>query len=200
MEAAVELVAERGYDGFTFSDVGERAGYSYGLVPHYFGKKEVLLAEAAENVIHNFSHYDVALNSEEQGLRRIKAIVSVYIDSCEVEAKKTKALHVLLGAALTRESLHARLQQLTQETVAKIESEIVGGQRKGNISSGVDPHASAIILAGMLRGCVNLVLIDDTVDLRASKPEVMRWIDASLGAEHLGEGLARQTAGRGDKQ
>lgn len=44
LRAAIELLATRGYDGFTLAEVGKAAGYSRGLPAHYFGCKEELLA------------------------------------------------------------------------------------------------------------------------------------------------------------
>jgi AcrR family transcriptional regulator len=43
LEAAMELVAERGVRAVTLAAVGERAGYSRGLVTHHFGNRQGLL-------------------------------------------------------------------------------------------------------------------------------------------------------------
>src|SRR5688500_14971241 len=44
LDAAVQVFAEKGYHGCRISDVADRAGVAYGLVYHYFGNKESLLA------------------------------------------------------------------------------------------------------------------------------------------------------------
>lgn len=52
LDAAAELVAEQGLRALTLARVGERAGYSRGLVTHYFGSKQALverLARAAQS-------------------------------------------------------------------------------------------------------------------------------------------------------
>lgn len=43
LEAAAELVVEEGVRAVTLARVGERAGYSRGLVTHHFGGKQALL-------------------------------------------------------------------------------------------------------------------------------------------------------------
>ncbi|WP_141014684.1 TetR/AcrR family transcriptional regulator [Nocardioides sambongensis] len=45
IEAAITLLAERGYAGASLAAIGERAGVSRGLVTHHFGSKEQCIAE-----------------------------------------------------------------------------------------------------------------------------------------------------------
>ena len=53
-EAAVSLLIERGIAGTTFAAIGERAGYSRGLVTHRFGSKAGLLAYVHDTVANNW--------------------------------------------------------------------------------------------------------------------------------------------------
>ena len=50
LEAALQLVSERGALAMTLADVGERAGYSRSLPAHYFGSKDHLYVAALERV------------------------------------------------------------------------------------------------------------------------------------------------------
>jgi len=43
LDAAADLIAEGGYEAMTLAAVGERAGYSRGLVTARFGSKDQLL-------------------------------------------------------------------------------------------------------------------------------------------------------------
>ena len=45
LEAAVELMGERGFEKTTLAAIGEAAGYSRGLATHLFGSKADLFAE-----------------------------------------------------------------------------------------------------------------------------------------------------------
>jgi AcrR family transcriptional regulator len=49
LSAAIEQIAQRGYDGVRLRDIARSAGVSIGLVQHYFGAREDLLAEAFEH-------------------------------------------------------------------------------------------------------------------------------------------------------
>ena len=44
LEAAVQLMGERGYEKTTLAAIGEAAGYSRGLATHHFGSKADLFA------------------------------------------------------------------------------------------------------------------------------------------------------------
>ena len=41
--ATIELLSEKGHDGFSLADVGERAGYSRSLPAHHFGTRRALV-------------------------------------------------------------------------------------------------------------------------------------------------------------
>ena len=46
IEAAIRDIAENGYDKVTVSSICEKAGFSRGLIGHYFSSKDALLLEA----------------------------------------------------------------------------------------------------------------------------------------------------------
>ena len=50
LDAAAELIAERGYERMTLAAIGERAGYSPALVTARFGSKEGLLAALVDRM------------------------------------------------------------------------------------------------------------------------------------------------------
>ena len=43
LQAAVEILAAKGFAGLTLNDVGEAAGFSRGLPAHYYGTKEQMV-------------------------------------------------------------------------------------------------------------------------------------------------------------
>lgn len=46
LDATMDVIAEQGFRGFTHRAVAAKAGVTHGLVRHYFGSLDVLLAEA----------------------------------------------------------------------------------------------------------------------------------------------------------
>ncbi|MFG2331568.1 TetR/AcrR family transcriptional regulator [Streptomyces sp. NPDC048604] len=52
LQAAVELVGERGYENTTLGDIADRAGTARGLVSYYFPGKRQLLQSAVHRLMH----------------------------------------------------------------------------------------------------------------------------------------------------
>ncbi|OWA02776.1 TetR family transcriptional regulator [Streptomyces sp. CS159] len=52
LQAAVELVGERGYDATTLGDIADRAGSARGLVSYYFPGKRQLVQSAVHRLMH----------------------------------------------------------------------------------------------------------------------------------------------------
>ncbi|MFJ9909015.1 TetR/AcrR family transcriptional regulator [Streptomyces sp. NPDC101152] len=52
LQAAVEMVAERGYEATTLGDIADRAGSARGLVSYYFPGKRQLLQSAVHRLMH----------------------------------------------------------------------------------------------------------------------------------------------------
>ncbi|UED82808.1 TetR/AcrR family transcriptional regulator [Streptomyces profundus] len=52
LQAAVELVAERGYEATTLGDIADRAGAARGLISYYFPGKRQLLQSAVHRLMH----------------------------------------------------------------------------------------------------------------------------------------------------
>ncbi|MET9044065.1 MULTISPECIES: TetR/AcrR family transcriptional regulator [unclassified Streptomyces] len=52
LQAAIELVGERGYEATTLGDIADRAGSARGLVSYYFPGKRQLLQSAVHRVMH----------------------------------------------------------------------------------------------------------------------------------------------------
>lgn len=54
LEAAADLMAERGPDAISGRDIAKRAGVNYGLLHHYFGPKAVVLNAALARLRNDF--------------------------------------------------------------------------------------------------------------------------------------------------
>lgn len=53
LQATVELVEERGYDGTTLGDIADRAGAARGLVSYYFPGKRPMFQSAVHRLMHH---------------------------------------------------------------------------------------------------------------------------------------------------
>src|SRR5258708_34171321 len=76
LTAAAELVVEEGVQSLTLARVGERAGYSRGLVTHYFGSKQALLQRLAHATQSGFVP---GLDGAPPGLDRLLRLIGGYL-------------------------------------------------------------------------------------------------------------------------
>src|SRR3954465_8821227 len=74
LEAAMHLVAERGVRAVTLAAVGERAGYSRGLVTHHFGNRQGLLDALTLDLQNRFQPPE----TDTRGLARLLEMVDAY--------------------------------------------------------------------------------------------------------------------------
>src|SRR5947199_3022999 len=76
LAAAAELVVEQGVRSLTLARVGQRAGYSRGLVTHHFGSKQALLERLAHATQTGFVP---GLDRLPPGLERLLRLIDGYI-------------------------------------------------------------------------------------------------------------------------
>lgn len=102
VSAAIEQIARRGYDGVRLRDIARSADVSIGLIQHYFGAREDLLAEAFEHhCAELLEGWSTLTGSEPDPWRRIIALVdrlaasadlslraSVWADFCSSAARR----------------------------------------------------------------------------------------------------------------
>src|SRR5438132_938914 len=80
LRAAIEVLAERGYEGVRMQDVARAAGVSVGLLQHYFGTKEALLSEAFDQMSRDrLSKYEASIETEQHPWERIVALVDALV-------------------------------------------------------------------------------------------------------------------------
>jgi AcrR family transcriptional regulator len=82
LAAAIELIAERGYERTTLALIGERAGYSRGLVTQRFGSKEKLLWAVIKQMLDRFSTQNLHERGDKTGVPALQGILTTYLDAC----------------------------------------------------------------------------------------------------------------------
>lgn len=155
LESAVELLAEKGVAGTTLSEVGERAGYSRGLVAHHYGNKENFLRAVANHIRVNFRSKLPA--GSLQGLDTLMESVNLFYSG---KAGTFAAMQALLAEAIMNDGpLREDMQVFTRETIDMLSGNIRRGVELGQIRADVDPDAAACLILGQLRGIGSMSLL-----------------------------------------
>ncbi|MER7643751.1 helix-turn-helix domain-containing protein [Streptomyces sp. NPDC126522] len=122
LQAAVELVGERGYEATTLGDIADRAGSARGLVSYYFPGKRQLVQSAVHRLMHRT--LEEALDREprtddgqERMARAIDAILGLAHDRPVLMRQHMAGL--LQGEGFVQCPEQRRLSELLGETIAR---------------------------------------------------------------------------------
>src|SRR5262245_20297265 len=80
LDAAAELIAERGVEGASLASIGDRAGVSRGLPIHHFGSKDALVSRLAQKAQERISATTLAmLQKQSRRLEDLNGLETVYL-------------------------------------------------------------------------------------------------------------------------
>jgi AcrR family transcriptional regulator len=162
LQAAVELIAERGYERTTLIAIGEKAGYSRGLVTGRFGSKDNLLWHLLER--HFIQWSEERLDPELDGLPAPEALERVLERTREnVHTVPThmRALYSILFESLVLvPAIRERVADLHRQHRATIERILRRGIDEGSVTDSLDVPALAGVWVGAFRGIAFQWLLD----------------------------------------
>jgi AcrR family transcriptional regulator len=190
LDAAANVISERGLCDARIADVAEAAAMSTGLILYYFDSKDRLLAEALASAEDAFYlHTFRTISAIDDPRRQLAELIA---GSCPAtpDAHDGVDAEWRLWVELWARALHdpdvarrrAALDRRWRSTIADI---VRSGQRRGVFASAIDPHEFALELAALMDGLALQVSLDDAdVDgahmLSVSCAHAMRRLDFQL--------------------
>lgn len=175
LAAAAELVIEQGVRALTLARVGERAGYSRGIVTHHFGSKQALLELLARSTQAGFVP---GLADLPPGLDRLLRLINGYIGQLGQVGAANRAFLLLWAEAPTMPELAPIFRERDESFRADLRDDVAAGIAEGTIRHDLAPEEVAVAIVGQLRGIGLQRLLDppavDTERLRRSVTEQWR--------------------------
>jgi AcrR family transcriptional regulator len=168
LAAAAELVVEEGVASLTLARVGERAGYSRGLITHYFGSKQELLQRLARATQVGFVP---GLDGLPPGLDRLLRLIDGYIGALGQLRMPNRAFLRLWAEAATATELARIFRERDDAFRAGLREDIAAGIGDGDIRPGVAADEVAVAVVGQLRG----IGLQRLLDSAAVDTERLRW-------------------------
>ncbi|MBA5220402.1 TetR/AcrR family transcriptional regulator [Streptomyces griseoaurantiacus] len=188
LDAAAELVAEQGMRALTLARVGERAGYSRGLVTHYFGSKQALverLARAAQ------SGFVPGLADLPPGPDRLLRLIDGYLaQQTKHERPLNRAFLLLWMEAATSPDLARLFADRTEAFRTDLREDLTAGIAEGTIRPDLPVEETTAAIVAQLRGiAIQLLVTPESLDLPALRVYLTdHWRRALTGGGH---GLTR---------
>jgi AcrR family transcriptional regulator len=175
LNAAAELVVEEGVHSLTLARVGDRAGYSRGLITHYFGSKQALLERLAHATQSGFVP---GLDGVPPGLDRLLRLIDGYIGALGQLRMLNRAFLLLWAEAATSAELAHIFRERDAAFRADLREDIAAAVADGSVRPDVAADEVAVAVLAQLRGIGLQRLVDpaavDTERLRRSVTEHWR--------------------------
>ena len=173
LTAAAELVVEQGVRALTLARVGERAGYSRGIVTHHFGAKQTLVERLARATQAGFVP---GLDSAAPGLDRLLRLIDGYLGELGRIAVFNRAFLLLWAEAATQPELAPIFRERDEAFRADLRDDVEAGIADGTVDAGVRPAEVAIAVVGQLRGIALQRLLDpQSVDVEQLRGSVVGY-------------------------
>lgn len=149
-EAAVALIAEKGYAATTAQQIGLRAGYSRDMVRVRFGTKEALVDTILTTLYEE--RFTAVQDAGTSGIERVLSPIQKVHGFAVEDPGLLKAMFVLnFEAAQADDLLRQRVTQWLDSTVAVARAAVETGHADGTIDSSFEPAVlSRELLATMI--------------------------------------------------
>jgi AcrR family transcriptional regulator len=173
LDAAAELIAEGGLASMTLAAIGERAGYSRGMVTARFGSKSAMVDALIRRLLTGLADKRSAPAGD--GLTRLIGLIEAIRDLALAEPRDMRALLTLMFEALGADTeLRAQMNRFHAAMESDIGAAIERGTRDGSVRADVDGHRATMLVLSLLRGLAYQWLLDpDPVELAASHDEII---------------------------
>ena len=136
LQAAAELIVEKGWDATTAAEIGRRAGYSRAMVHARYGSKDAIL----ESFLHEYVKRlnpdpDAKTSGMDQVLAHFDRIEEIYTEDHELLLAMFVAT---FEAVKTTSPLRERVRDQLRNGAEKVEMGLRKGIRDGSVRSGID--------------------------------------------------------------
>lgn len=166
IEAASEIVTEGGFDALTLAAIGDRSGYSRGLVTARFGSKDGLLEALIDHIA--FAWQDRTLRpmlQRRNGLEAALGLLPGVWKQVERDDTGLRALYTIIFEAVSGDALlHNRMAEFHQTLRNTVTMSFDRGIADGSVKPDVDPSIEAGLLVATLRGVGFQWMLDSKVE------------------------------------
>jgi AcrR family transcriptional regulator len=136
MEAAAELIVEKGWEATTAAEIGRRAGYSRTMVHARFGGKEAILEDF---LLEYVSRLSPDLNPGATGMDQVLAHIDRIRDLYAHDPDVLRAMFVSTFESMkTTSPLRERLSDQLTGGIANVADGLRKGQRDKSVRRGID--------------------------------------------------------------
>ena len=182
LDAALEIVVQRGSVRMTLAEVGEAAGYSRGLPAHRFGNKAGLLHALAGYIGERFGQQREQGPALTPGLDAIVGNIRFYFSREGAAWTSTRALLVMMteSGMAPDSALRQEVTAYNRSALVWFEQHIRIGIDRGEINPGTDPASTAVVILGAMRGVMLQCWVDEQISLPSALDCLLQIVELAL--------------------
>ncbi|NGY04353.1 TetR/AcrR family transcriptional regulator [Solimonas terrae] len=182
-DAAVALIVEHGIAAATLAAIGERAGYSRGLVTHRYGTKAKLLAHLHDTFVADWIARVQQAVGEHSGVEALSRVADALYGFIEEAPDEMRVMYLLRYASIDpgaafRTSV-ARAHKAQRRDVQRW---IEGGQKAGTVDRRVDAALSSELFCATVDGLIYRWLVNPKIASRALHELLKKQITLAIAA------------------
>ncbi|WP_428266085.1 TetR/AcrR family transcriptional regulator [Haliangium sp.] len=180
-EAAVSLLVERGIAGTTLASIGERSGYSRGLVTNRFGSKAGLLAHVHDSVAANWRQRVQAKVGKATGVEALQRVTDTLYQFMVDQPADLRAMYLLRYASIDPTAEYCgNVARVNKAHIRDLRSWIEAGQDDGSVAAEVDAELAAHLFASTVDGLLYRWLVNPDIPVDALHKLFRRQIEQAL--------------------
>lgn len=165
-EAAIALLVESGLAGTTMAGIGERSGYSRGLVTHRFGSKAGLLAHVHDSVARRWAEHVRDAVADATGVAALQRITDALRDFIAIAPNEIRAMYLLRYSSIDPSAdYRANVAKVHEAQRRDLLGWIEAGQRRGEIDPREKPAVIAELLLSAIDGLLYRWLVTPTLPI-----------------------------------
>lgn len=182
-EAAVGLLVERGIAGTTLASIGQRSGYSRGLVTHRFGSKARLLAHVHDSVAAEWLRRVQARIDDTTGIEALQRVIDTLYEFMVEQPKELRAMYLLRYASIDPGAEYrANVAKVNRAHIRALQGLIEEGKSNGSILAAVDARLAAELFASVVDGLLYRWLVNPDIPVKELHDLVRDHLPRSLKA------------------
>lgn len=178
LNAFIQLIPEYG-SAVSMKLIGERAGYSHGLVLQRFGSKEGLLLEVTRKVRKQFTaSVSEHIRPSDDGYKQLCSVVEAFYAAIKDPSPAGLAFTVLMGESI-RAGLVIRPIFIKSDVIFRryISSLIQKGIKDGVLREEINVIEAAGLIVAALRGVsMQIVVNPEAFDIDRAKDEMLSFV------------------------
>jgi AcrR family transcriptional regulator len=153
LDAALRLIAARGYSQTTLEAIGLEAGYSRALVQHRFGSKDKLLEALIGEIAQAHRARLLPRLRGLAGLEALEVEIDCYLEGMDDPPMHSRAFFVLMSESIgPAQHVRHAFADIGARWHRALAAQITKGQKSGQIRRDAEPKMEAQLLIAAVRG------------------------------------------------